>query len=94
MNVVLSIIYYICIVAFMFGYIVCFIINLIRAIKVNNSMKEDYSKVNAKVVEVIHEKNVYMLKWSMYLLLILLNLLIILNLQKNLLMINIMLTKN
>lgn len=77
MNVVLSIIYYICIVAFMFGYIVCFIINLIRAIKVNNSMKEDYSKVNAKVVEVIHEKNVYMLKWSMYLLLILLNLLII-----------------
>lgn len=56
MNVVLSIIYYICIVAFMFGYIVCFIINLIRAIKVNNSMKEDYSKVNAKVVEVIHEK--------------------------------------
>lgn len=56
MNVVLSIIYYICIVAFMFGYIVCFIINLIRAIKVNNSMKEDYSKVNANVVEVIHEK--------------------------------------
>lgn len=55
---------------------------LIRAIKVNNSMKEDYSKVNAKVVEIIHEKNVYMLKWSMYLLLILLNLLIILNLQK------------
>ena len=91
MNVVLSIIYYICIVAFMFGYIVCFIINLIRAIKVNNSMKEDYNKVNAKVVEIIHEKKRVYVKVEY---LSPTNLLITLNLQKNLSMINIMLTKN
>ncbi len=56
MNVALSIIYYICIVAFMLGYIVCFIINLVRAIKVNNGMKKEYNAVKAKVVEIIREK--------------------------------------
>ena len=40
----LSIGYYILIVLFMFMYIACFILNLIRAIKVNKSMKVSYEQ--------------------------------------------------
>lgn len=56
MGVFLSVLYYIFIVLFMFAYIVCFIINLVRAIRVNKGMKESYNTVKAKVTEVIREK--------------------------------------
>ena len=56
MGVFLSVLYYIFIVLFMFAYIACFIINLIRAIRVNKGMKESYNTVKAKVTEIIHEK--------------------------------------
>ena len=52
----LSIGYYILIVLFMFMYIACFILNLIRAIKVNKSMKVSYETVKGKVLEIINEK--------------------------------------
>jgi len=53
MGVFLSVLYYIFIVLFMFAYIACFIINLIRAIRVNKGMKESYNTVKAKVTEII-----------------------------------------
>ena len=56
MNVIISVIYYILIVLFMFGYIACFILNLIRAVQVNKGMKEEYNTIKAKVIEVIKEK--------------------------------------
>ncbi len=52
----LSIGYYILIILFMFAYIACFVINLVRAINVNNSMKTSYETVKGKVIEVIKEK--------------------------------------
>ena len=52
----LSIGYYILIILFMFAYIACFVINLVRAIIVNNSMKVSYETVKGKVIEVIKEK--------------------------------------
>ncbi len=56
MNEIISIIYYIFIVLFMLGYIACFIINLVRAIKVNNEMKKAYNTIKAKVIEIIKDK--------------------------------------
>lgn len=56
MNVIISVIYYILIILFMFGYIACFILNLIRAVQVNKGMKEEYNTIKAKVIEVIKEK--------------------------------------
>ena len=52
----LSVFYYILIVLFMIAYIACFIINLVRAIKVNKSMKVSYETVKGKVLEIIKEK--------------------------------------
>ena len=48
MGVFLSVLYYIFIVLFMFAYIACFIINLIRAIRVNKGMKESYRYLLSK----------------------------------------------
>lgn len=56
MNVIISVIYYILIVLFMFGYIACFILNLIRARKVNKEMQIAHNVIKANVVEVIKEK--------------------------------------
>lgn len=56
MNQVISIIYYIFIVLFMFGYIACFFINLIRANKVNKKMHIEHNTIKAKVIEIIKEK--------------------------------------
>lgn len=53
---ILSVLYYVLIVLFMFAYIACFIINLVRAIKVNKSMKVSYETVKGKVLEIIKEK--------------------------------------
>lgn len=56
MYVFLSVIYYFCIVLFMIAYATCFVINLVRAIKVKKEMLQDCATVPAKVVEVIQEK--------------------------------------
>lgn len=53
---ILGIIYYVFIVAFMVAYTICFIINLIRAIKVKKSMKKECASVNGKVIEIVKEK--------------------------------------
>lgn len=60
MEIFLSVFYYILIVLFMIVYIGCFIINLVRAIKVQKNMKQGYASVKAKVLEIIHDrKRVY-----------------------------------
>ncbi len=56
MGIAFGIIYYVFIVAFMVAYTVCFIIGLIRAIKVNKSMKQKCESANGKVIEIIKEK--------------------------------------
>lgn len=53
---VIGIIYYVFILTFMVAYTVCFIVNLIRAIRVNKSMKQECASVKGKVVEIIKEK--------------------------------------
>lgn len=56
METFLSIVYYILIVLFMGVYIASFIINLIRAIKIQKSMQKEHAKVSAKVIEVIRDR--------------------------------------
>ncbi len=56
MNIFLSILYYFCIVAFAIAYIVCFILNLVREIKITKQMKKECKEVEAKVTEIIREK--------------------------------------
>ncbi len=53
---VLGIIYYVFIAAFMIAYVVSFIINLIRAIKVNKGMHQECQHVVGKVIEIVQEK--------------------------------------
>ena len=56
METFLSIVYYILIILFMGVYIASFIINLIRAIKVQKGMKVEHAKVSAKVLEIIRDR--------------------------------------
>lgn len=56
METFLSIVYYILIILFMLAYIGCFVLNLIRAIKMQKAMKVEHEKVPAKVLEIIRER--------------------------------------
>lgn len=56
MDIVLSVVYYIFMCFFMVAYTGCFIINFIRAYKINKSMKVSYATVKAKVIEIVKEK--------------------------------------
>lgn len=57
---VIGIIYYVFILTFMVAYTVCFIVNLIKANKVNKAMKQECASVKGTVVEIVKErKRVY-----------------------------------
>lgn len=56
MEIFLSVLYLIFMCVFMIAYTGSFVINLVRAIKINNSMKVEYNTVKAKVLEVIKDK--------------------------------------
>lgn len=56
MDIVLSVVYYIFMCFFMVAYTGCFVVNFIRAYKINKIMKVKYLSVNAKVIEIIKEK--------------------------------------
>ncbi len=56
MEIVLSVAYYVLVIAFMLAFIASFIVNIIRALKVNKSMQEKCEKVSGKVTEIIKER--------------------------------------
>lgn len=60
MEIFFSVVYYILIILFMLAYMACFVINLIRAIKVQKEMDKECASVKGKVIEVIKDrKRVY-----------------------------------